>query len=132
MAKTPVTFVIYYFGAVTLWILGGFKGKISSYLPGPYEQSKRRTKALIAGILSTFLIFILVYRFVDYYESSKSNTIPGLTPEQTRRVRELQNKDGTITLTPEQIEKGLKKIEEKNSKGSTTKDTILREDTSNE
>lgn len=63
MAKTPVTFLIYYLGALTLWILGGFKGKVTSYLPGPYEQTKGRTKTLIAGIISTILICTLVYRF---------------------------------------------------------------------
>ena len=132
MAKSPITFLIYYLGAVTLWIFSGFKGKVSSYLPGPYEQTKRRTKALIAGILSTLLICILVYRLVEHYQFSETDTIPGLTPEQTREIRELQNKDRTITLTPEQIENGLKKIEEKNHKNRTAKDTAEQGDESSQ
>ncbi len=104
MAKTPVIFFIYYIGAVTLWLISGFKGKVSSYLPGPYERSNKSTKALIAGIVMTFLLFTLALRFVDIYESSQPYVIPGLTPEQTRKVLEKTNGTGKIVIKPEQLE----------------------------
>ena len=97
-------FIFQYIGATTLWILNGFKGTIDSYMTGPYENSNKSILTSIVGGVSTIIIAICIFYVVEFYNSTRPETIPGLTPEQVEMVKEMQNEDGTFSISPEVIE----------------------------
>ena len=111
MAKTPVTFIVYYIGAFTLWAWGGFNGKISKYLPGPYESSMKRVKAGIVGLFMSFLLITIGFRLYDYFGTSQPKSTYGLTPEQTKEVLEKANRKGVITIKPGEIDELKKRLD---------------------
>jgi len=58
---------------------------------------------------------------VDFYQSTKPQTIPGLSPVQMKTIEKMQNEDGTITITPEHLE-ALKKLNEDRIKKTAQQD----------
>ncbi len=103
MAKTPFTLLIYFVGASTIWALNGFKGKVTDYLPGPYEQSKKRTKVFIAGVAVIFPLGIILYRIAENRSSSDNTKSYQLTPEQTKKVIEGIQKMQTAEIDSNKI-----------------------------
>ncbi|MEQ8534873.1 MAG: hypothetical protein RIB86_23675 [Imperialibacter sp.] len=111
MAKTPLTFGLYYIGAMTFWILAGFKGKISDYLPEPSGQSNKKFRTLVAGFLVYISMLWIIGLVYGYYQSNQQYTIPGLTPEQTKEALKQTNGGTWMVIKPGQLDDVRNKLD---------------------